>query len=766
MAILDWRTRQRKAFRERGLVMARMAALALALFCWASTTTWGQQPTSSAPQEPRIPNFTTGVTETQVTFVVQTKSGQIVTDLTKDDFLVFESGRGGKKEQNINTFREVELPLPHEGKPQIRPLPQNAATNDGVGRFYVIVLDNWNILVEHSHSTIVIASTFVEKYMGPQDWAAVVTTAGDQYQWFTRDKTKLLRAINSFRGRKAVVDTPPTPDYIIVGKNDDGSPRKVALPQGPDPIHQQKAYQAGESMTRLANIARLLGYQPIAGRKSVLFVSSGIDVNLQDTWNQQIQAEDVSKNIAKMIATANRSNVTLYPVDPRGLPIDGGVTAPKADTGAQEGTGNFAKPLETDSSVRNSLDNLRDLAESTGGHAGIQNNAFEKDLDRIVRENSNYYQLGYTSSYSKKDGSTRQIEIRMRDPKYREYRVIVRKGYQVESRQEVEARRAAEKIQGKPINLAIDINVPAAQRVSGLLDVSVPVGGGLTMSVQPAVFKGTGKNGQVIIALELSGETLHTPPQADGNRIREVATGIRITRIENDEIVFNRTSGVKLDLDQQKGERFDLSGWRGLVDTELPPGQYLVRTALADAGLDGKDSLNDQGGIITDLVVPDFEGEDVSSSSIVVAGKGTVLDLISGDWDRLNRCKLTTPMTATRVFVQLDVLEFCVEVYAKQFGKELYGHFELLGSDGKRVAAYTKRLGPDDFKDGAAIYAQKVQTVSLAPDGKSVDILAPGMYELRFSVYREDDQKNPAWTESMSFELIENLALRKALGKK
>ena len=54
---------------------------------------------------------------------------------------------------------------------------------------------------------------------------------------------------------------------------------------------------------------------------------------------------------------------------------------------------------------------MRVLAESTGGFTVTNVNNFDKALDRIVREHSLYYLIGYYSSHEKNDVKTRKNAI-------------------------------------------------------------------------------------------------------------------------------------------------------------------------------------------------------------------------------------------------------------------------------------------------------------------------------------------------------------------
>jgi VWFA-related protein len=96
------------------------------------------------------------------------------------------------------------------------------------------------------------------------------------------------------------------------------------------------------------------------------------------------------------IAAATRGDVNIYAVDPRGLHPDGEDLIETSNTfdapsGANGGLQSLREERET------AQDTLRDLAASTGGFAAANTNNLDGAFDRIVRENSTYYLIGYAS---------------------------------------------------------------------------------------------------------------------------------------------------------------------------------------------------------------------------------------------------------------------------------------------------------------------------------------------------------------------------------
>jgi VWFA-related protein len=121
--------------------------------------------------------------------------------------------------------------------------------------------------------------------------------------------------------------------------------------------------------------------------------------------NQQTQSEtfadaDLYMDLAEVTRAANRANVTIYTIDPRGL-VAGSDIDEQVD------------PQQWNDYVRKSQDTMRVLAEETGGVAVVNQNDFDKALKRIDNETSDYYVLGYYSSNPDPTKRRRQIEVKV-----------------------------------------------------------------------------------------------------------------------------------------------------------------------------------------------------------------------------------------------------------------------------------------------------------------------------------------------------------------
>src|SRR5262249_49307027 len=83
---------------------------------------------------------------------------------------------------------------------------------------------------------------------------------------------------------------------------------------------------------------------------------------------------DLQAMLTELTREANRSNVTMYTIDPRGL------IGPTSDLDQE------VEPVQWQDFVRKSQDSLRVLADDTGGIAVVNQNDFDKALKRIDAE--------------------------------------------------------------------------------------------------------------------------------------------------------------------------------------------------------------------------------------------------------------------------------------------------------------------------------------------------------------------------------------------
>src|SRR5712692_5058129 len=144
----------------------------------------------------------------------------------------------------------------------------------------------------------------------------------------------------------------------------------------------------------------------VPGRKSVIHFSSGIE-------------RTGIENQAQLRATAdaaNRSNVSLYTVDARGLAAlpPGGDASASSPAGTALYTGQAVSSQI--SSLQGGRETLATLAADTGGRTFYDLNDFAPAFGEVQKENSSYYLLGYSPSNLRSDGRFRRIRVEVTRP--------------------------------------------------------------------------------------------------------------------------------------------------------------------------------------------------------------------------------------------------------------------------------------------------------------------------------------------------------------
>ena len=263
--------------------------------------------------------------------------------LKLEDFQVLEDG----KPQKIQTFGMVDIPLTRPRKPlylgqEALPIEPDVAVNKQVldGRLYLMVLDDYHVAPLRSQNVKNLARRFVLEKLGPDDQAAVVVTSGllRASQDFTQNRRLLVEAIDNFVGQKLPSSALMRNERMSRQQNAQGAPTDDAgdpIQIDPanrfveDEAYQERMYQARQSLNSLRSIAEWMS--AIQGRrKAIVFISEGVDYNLYDmfTGGDPSQFNFSNFNMVQQetwdtISAASRSNVQIYPVDPRGLTMMG-----------------------------------------------------------------------------------------------------------------------------------------------------------------------------------------------------------------------------------------------------------------------------------------------------------------------------------------------------------------------------------------------------------------------------------------------------------
>ncbi|HEY7290868.1 MAG TPA: VWA domain-containing protein [Vicinamibacterales bacterium] len=586
----------------------------------------GTSPQAGASQPP--PTFKLRVDYVEVDVNVTDRQGNLVKDLTKDDFQVLEDG----KAQSVTAFTQVDIPIERADRPLYSnvALEPDVRTNEAVfdGRVYVMVIDDLHTNFGRSIRTKTAAKQFIQQRLGANDLMAIVHTAGanDASQEFTSNKRLLMAAVDKTQGRKLASPT-------VSKTNEYNNTRGIRQQGDPlnDPDDAERAFNAQNALRTLRNVADW--FSSVRGRrKAILFVSEGIDYDINDLIPQagsnHQSATTILEDTRDTIAAATRSNVAIYGIDPRGLTDLGDETIEVGsfpdDTSLGVGIGSIYNE------IRLSQDSLRVLSDETGGFAVVNQNDFATAFDRIVRDNSAYYVLAYYPPDSK-PGRVHKIDVRVSRPGLT---VRARKGY-ITPKKTDPGKVNAKDTRSPEIREAIDSPLPVS---------------GLTMHVFASPFKGTAPNASVLLGVELRGKDLRLAPN-DNIQLSYVAVD------SNGKIKGGTTDALTMtNLKAATKERIEETGLRLLNRLELPPGRYQLRVAAHDSG------GGNVGSVLYDLEIPDYGKAPFSISGLVMTSS-TAAALPTAKPDEQLKQVLPGPPVAKRSFAQNEEVALFAEVY-------------------------------------------------------------------------------------------------------
>ena len=556
------------------------------------------------PAQP--PVFKSKVNAVLLDVRVVDRDGHFVRDLGKDDFEITEDGA----DQEVANFQLVDLPFKEHVTPTFGGKtvePDVASNENSEGRLYVLLLDDLNMHPLRTRTAQALAREFVEHKITNDDRVVLTTTSGrsDLRLEFTNDRERLLAAIGKFQAG--------------YGFSTD---------------------HAHSALVSLSALARWLS--SVDGRrKTIVFISEGFDGAMPASWapgdttTGHLQANDRPSrdalDIAEIADTAARSNVTIYGIDPIGLP---GGPAGSVKPGPWLVDDDVTSMRGYDRMTRN-RSALAALSEVTGGFAAIRTNDFDQAFDRVVEESSSYYLIGYVSTNTAHDGKFRRISVRARRP---DLTVRTRSGYTAPT--------------DKPAKPNF---IPKGWTPALLNVIQSPVQiAGLTMEVSVAPFRLAGKEAAVEVVVETRPAALAF---ASNTTKSQGSVALAIVVADSDgHVKASHQGDLDMNLQPAMREAVDEYGVRLLARLKLSPGHYAMKVGGADA------VTTTTGSVFYTLDVPDFSKGPVALSGLLIASTSEFARPTSGpdtDW----KARFDVPPTAARTFTRIDDLTVIDEVY-------------------------------------------------------------------------------------------------------
>jgi len=585
---------------ERGSRAAMRLAIAIAALCAAAAVVGAQD-----AQQP-TPTFRSEASYVQLPVRVLDARGEFVSGLTQSDFQLLEDGRP----QTITAFSAVSIPiLPGDPAPDVPlaavdPVASNDATQVD-GRVYLFVLDNRAGSDSATLKVRQVVRGFISDRLSANDLAAVTMTGAGRGQTFTRNRRLLRDAVDRF----------------------------ISDPQPESGVHGV--------LNVIANTAEWMG--SIQGRrKALVLVTPGQICALSDP--------ECNEGLRHALRMAVQSDVSIYTVDPRGLVATQGAPAEESDRPAAFSPAITSGPL----------DGARYLADASGGFAIANTNNLSAGFERIVRENSSYYLLGYYSTNPIADGRMRKNGV-----------TVARRGLQVVHR-------------GGYVAPAVPTSAepPVAASVDEQLRRLAASGLGLPVSAMPlrvaaAPFLSAGGTSRVAVVVEMPPEGLR-PTDEDGRYRLNV--GLAVVLADRDgKSVASDEPNIELSVPSAAGHKIMAQGVRLVSRIRVPPGTYQmwVGAVQTPSGL--------RGSVVTEIEVPDFDRHPLALSGIAVTTSAATR-MYTARTDDLLDDVLGAPPVAHREFAVDSDLWIYGEIYDHRSGAgDVTASVTVTSTDGKLV---------------------------------------------------------------------------------
>ncbi|HEY0322671.1 MAG TPA: VWA domain-containing protein [Pyrinomonadaceae bacterium] len=413
--------------------MKKGSSLALFLILSLFINAYGQTPKpTSTPQsdQDEVVRITTNLV--QVDAVVTDKKGNLVTDLTADDFEIYEDGHP-QKITNLSFIATAETQAP--------PARPSAATNksavavpvpptvriepEQVRRTIALVVDDLCLSWTSINYVRKALKKFVDEQIQPGDLVAIIRTAGGigVLQQFTSDKRQLYAAVervkwypmgcNRIEAYDQLNQDLELPDGL---SSPEDRNNKVDVDKDTSGINSRNTTgdlngfrQDTLAVGTLGSLAYIVrGLKDLPGRKSVLFISDGFRLVDKDDSRRVLEAVD------RVTDLASRSSVVVYTMDARGLPTVNFTASENVSgkdiNGPTGGAGSFNKAASVMTARATLYNDTREglayLSRQTGGFLIQNTNDLAGGIKRVMDDQRGYYLIGYRPDESTFDPKT------------------------------------------------------------------------------------------------------------------------------------------------------------------------------------------------------------------------------------------------------------------------------------------------------------------------------------------------------------------------
>jgi len=657
----------------------------------------------------------------QTAITVVDKKGKFVDGLNRGDFELLIDGKPRAIDflERVSAGSAREAQLAQRQQPQASTPTPPAASPTVRGRTIIFYVDDLHLSFSSLNRTRQMIAHFLESEMNGKDSVAIVSAKGQIgfLQQFTDNKQVLAAALARMNAQpseertQGMGNTPMSEftAFMIDGKSNNRQ-NSVMTVYVEECLKQTGAIRADR---RTADVLRLscenlvksnarailtqTGHNTermyesleslmrssvrLPGRKIVFFISDGF-LSLGGPLG-----DSLSNKLKQITDAAQRANAVVYTIDARGL-VSGALDA--TNNLVSDANGRMATLATTE--ILATQDALNALAADTGGRALRNQNYFDRWVEKVLDETSNYYVIAWRpSTEEEKESKFRNLKISITSQP--DLTVRAPRGY-------IHGPQAPETIavssSEKPKTRANELHDALADNyASGSLETVLS----LTHLDSPA-------NGPLLTSsFQIAASSLDY-----GDDGRQPATVKLAGVILNDKGKVAASFQKQLDVKPINSADGDSSGVIYNHRQPLAPGIYQVRMAARD------ERSGHVGRAMQWVVIPDLSTRHLTLSSLLIGGQ--VLD---------NSKSAQVQLNVDHHFSRSDHLGYWIFVYnAKRDSAgttNLVAETEVL-RDGKVVLSSSRKLS-NDSPDPERI-----------PFGADLTLksLPPGAYDLRVRI--------------------------------
>lgn len=446
---------------------------------------WGFTLLPASAQQEQVPSFRAQSEVVLVDLVVTDRKGRFVPDLKPEEIQVFEDGklqrltffdlrrRAGSEEQLVSEVRSGAVPAPALATRTLPTTPQDRG-------YFVFLFDLQAISFHGLERVKESIRRFARSELAPTD-RVMVASIRPQFRVelpFTSDISRLDAALDQLVARDfeeaSIAQFIERLDHAFArmeagaldtfdpGQGGAGEQRldpnlDGAISQAADDgrgLLVKVELQVDFTCAAISALSRHLGSLP--GRKQLFYFSKGYPLDAKRTVTHLIsqravtyspgqvtlihlaannymagasQASHLINRLGSAVRQANRAQVSVYSIDPRGLVV------PRIGNPEHRGSGNYLYPTYSTEDITAPQQFLASLSLDTGGLWFSDDNDLERPIRSAYRDGSQYYLLGYVPSSIRKKGKFHKIKVKVRR---KSIRLRYREGYVEEDPREAE----------------------------------------------------------------------------------------------------------------------------------------------------------------------------------------------------------------------------------------------------------------------------------------------------------------------------------------